>query len=288
MRSQSVWSSVGAMRNASYMATLLLLIFAGPMLAQQDEPRPQGRISKPEELQTGRKRVKPAGTAIMKPRQKPAATPIGKKTVRMEDALKVPVRSVTGKRQMKVETGLAENPQTGAGEQKPRPIAETKPVGSHLELVLKITAAGKAEVVSAKEVPGVLQAGDTVVGQWVYAVFSGNKALAARGIADPFEMRSFAPPEGSPLEGQGHHIERAQTALISVAVPGLTLKSPELEGLSLQLYRIKPGAPVFHVDPSIFQKLQKEERLEMQIHVPPATLSQQIRLKAASPTSKPQ
>ena len=122
----------------------------------------------------------------------------------------------------------------------------------------------------------------------VYAVFSGNKALAARGIADPFEMRSFAPPEGSPLEGQGHHIERAQTALISVAVPGLTLKSPELEGLSLQLYRIKPGAPVFHVDPSIFQKLQKEERLEMQIHVPPATLSQQIRLKAASPTSKPQ
>jgi hypothetical protein len=288
MMVQSIWSKLRAMRNASSKAMLLSLLLAVPILAQQDEPKPQGRESKPDELQTGRKAVKPASTAVMNTQEKPEATPMGGKTLRMEDALKTPPVDGAGKRQMKIDAAMAENPQSGAGEQKPRPGGDAKAVGSHLELVLRVSPTGKAEVVSAKEVPGVLQLADTTVGQWVYAVFSGNKALAARGIADPFEMRSFAPPEGSPLEGQGHHIERAQTALIPVAVPGLTLKSPEVDGLSLQFYRIKPGGPVFHVDPSIFQKLQQEERLEMQFQVPAASLSRQIRLMAAPSKIPPQ
>ena len=82
-------------------------------------------------------------------------------------------------------------------------------------------------------------------------------------------------------------MERAQTALIPVSVPGLTLKSPEIEKLSIQLYRIKPGAPVFHLDPAVLQKLLQEQRLEMQIRVPAAALSRQIRLMAPAP-AKPE
>jgi hypothetical protein len=78
--------------------------------------------------------------------------------------------------------------------------------------------------------------------------------LATRGIPDPFEMRSFATPPGSPFEGQGHHVEQAKTALVQVAVPAMRLSSPEIEKLSLQFYKIKAGPPVFHVDPELFQK----------------------------------
>jgi hypothetical protein len=268
---------------AGTLFALILFCLPTANVSAQEEPReqpkPQERVSKPGEIQTGQKKVRVVNRAEMRPDRKPVSTPVNGKTVRMEEALKAPSRVVQGKRQTDVDMAQAENPKVGSGEQRPRMEAEPKPAGSHLELVLKVTSGGAAEVVSAKELPGPAATSQTGPGQWVYAVFSGEKAIKAQAIPDPFEMRSFAPPPGSPLEGQGHHIEHTQTALVPIAVPNITLKSPELSRLSVQLYRVKEGPPLLQIDPSVFQKLQQEQRLEMKIRIPAATLRHQINLR---------
>jgi hypothetical protein len=290
MKLRKTCSDMRTVTKSGSVATLAIMVLLLPAMsaAAQDEPKPQERVSQPGEMQTGQKKAKAVRGAAMKPEQRPAATLVNGKILEMEAALKMPQRIAGGKRQASVDLAQAENPKAGTGEQKPRTGAEAKLHGSHLELVLKISSTGAAEVTSAKESPGPAATSETAPGQWLYAVFSGNRTIAVQGIPDPFEMRSFAPPPGSPLEGQGHHIERAKTALISVAVPNLTLKSPEVSRLSIQLYQVKEGAPLLHVDPSVFQKLQQEKRLEMKIRVPAATLSRQIRLRAPGTTTSPQ
>jgi hypothetical protein len=267
---------------------LIMLPLAALAVAAQDEPKPQERVSKPDEIQTGAKKIKAASAIPMTPEKRQAATPVNGKTLRMEEALKTPQRVSEGKRQTAVNYQHAESPKAGEGEQKPRTVVEPKAPGSHLQLVLKISSAGTAEVVSAKEVAGPAVTSQTGPGRWVYAVFSGEKAIAAQGIPNPFEMRSFAPPPGSPLEGQGHHIEQAQTALVPVAVPNISLKSPALAQLSVRLYQLKEGAPLLHVDPSILQKLEQDQRLEMKVRIPAATLNRQIRMRAPAATTTPQ
>jgi hypothetical protein len=265
-----------------YLLTLLVILFLVPgVTVGQDEPKSNERISKPDEVQTGRKKTRPPSQAVMKAEERPAPTPVNGKMLKMEDALKQPQQPTEGKQQPRIEQSQAENPKMGSGDQKARAAVAKKPVGSHLELVLKVTSDGTAEVVSAKEVPGEVVPVQNGPGEWVYAVMSGERTIAAQAIPDPFERRSFAPPPGSPLEGQGHHFERASTALVPVVVPNLTLRSPQISTLSLQLYRVKEGPPVLHVDPSVFQEFQKQQRLEMKIRIPAGTLNRQIRMRAS-------
>lgn len=268
------------------------LALTAPFLAgfvwAQDQPKPQERVSREGELQTGaaQLRTRAPRKAVMVPERRPAPTPLAGKTVRMEDALKAKPRIAGGKLQPKIEPAHAEEPSMGSGEQKRRPPPPAKLLGTHLQLVLKVTESGAAEIVSAKDVPGPAPTEQGAAGRWVYAVFSGDKTVSAQGIADPFEMRSFAPPPGSPLEGQGHHIERATSAYIPVAVPNLTLKSVPASQLSVKLYRVKEGPPLLHVDPSVFQKLQQEQLLEMKIQLPANTLKHQIQLQSL-PVNQP-
>jgi hypothetical protein len=272
------FSSTNMVRAASFVALIFLLgnSLSVPARAAQEG---QERVSKPDELQPDPKKTAPSKAPAMNPERKPAPTLVKGKAVRMEDALKTPTRALEGKRQPKLEPEKAENPTKGKGPQEIKK-SEAPPAGTHLQLLVRLSAGGGAEVVSAKDVPGPAPDSSGFPGQWLYAVSSGDKTLATRGIPDPFEMRSFAPPEGSPIEGQGHHIEQAKTALVQVAVPAVRLSSPEIDRLSLQFYKIKAGPPVFHVDPEIFQKLKREERLELQNRVPATSLSRQIRSKA--------
>ena len=271
-------------RTGSFIALLFLLAYSLPIPTRAGQDG-QERVSKPDEVQPDPKKTAPSRAPAMNPERKPAPTLVNGKAVRMEDALKTPPRTLEGKRQPKLDLAKAEDPAKGKGPQEKKKT-EAPPAGTHLQLLVRLTAGGGAEVVSAKEVPGPAPNTNGFAGQWLYAVFSGDKAVATQGIPDPFEMRSFAPPEGSPLEGQGHHIEQANTALIQVAVPAMRLTSPEIAKLSLQFYKIKAGPPIFHVDPELFQKLKQEERLELQNRVPAASLSRQIRLKATK--SQPQ
>ena len=276
--------STKMVRVGSFVALLFLL---GCSLPTQSRAAQEGqeRVSKPGEVQPDPKKSAPSRAPAMNPERKPVPTLMEGKAVRMEEALKVSARVPEGKRQPKLDRATAEEPSKGKGPQEKKKT-EAPTAGTHLELLVRLNAAGDAEVVSAKEVPGPAPDSNGFPGQWLYAVLSGDRAVATRGIPDPFEMRSFAPQAGSPLEAQGHHVEHAKTALIPVAVPEISLASPQIEKLSLQFYKIRPGPPVFHVDPELFQKLKQEERLELQNRVPAASLSRQIRLKATK--SQPQ
>jgi len=273
---------LGSPKMAHTRCLIPLLFLLGCALPLQSRARQDGqeRVSKPEEIQPDPKKTAPSAAApTMNPERKPAPTLMNGKAVRMEEALKTPPRTPEGKRQPKLDLAKAEEPTKGKGPQE-RKTTDAAPAETHLQLLVRLTAGGGAEVVSAKEAPGPAPDSSGFAGQWLYAVFSGQDPIATRGIPDPFEMRSFAPPEGSPLEGKGHHIEQAKTALIPVAVPAISLSSPEIEKLSLQFYKIKAGPPVFHVDPELFQKLKQEERLQLQNRVPAASLGRQIRLKS--------
>ena len=272
---------LGSTKMARTSGCAALLFLLGCSLPIQARPSQDGqeRVSKPDEVQPDPKKTAPSRASAMNPERKPAPTLVNGKAVRMEDALKTPPRSLEGKRQPKLDLAKAEDPTKGKGLQEKKKT-EATPEERHLQLLLRLNAAGGAEVVSAQEVSGPAPDTNGFAGQWLYAVFSGDKAIATRGIPDPFEMRSFAPPEGSPIEGQGHHAEQAKTALVPVAVPAVGLSSPEIAKLSLQFYKIKTGPPVFHVDPELFQKLKRDERLELQNRVPAESLSHQIRLKA--------
>lgn len=269
--------STKMVRTGRFAGLAFFLVCSLPLLtlARQEG---QERVSKPGEVQSDPKKTAPTRAPAMDPKRKTVPTLVNGKTLRMEDALKAPPRVLEGKRQPKLDLAKAEEPTKGKGPQEGKK-AEA-PAGIHLQLLVRLSAGGGAEVVSAKEVPGPAPDSSGFAGQWVYAVFSGERTIATRGIPDPFEMRSFAPPEGTPLEGQGHHVEQAKTALVPVAVPAIALSSPEIEKLSLQFYKIKAGPPVFHVDPQLFQKLKQEERLELQNRVPATSLGRQIRLKA--------
>jgi hypothetical protein len=271
-------------RTGSFVALLFLLACSLPLQARAGQDG-QERVSKPDEIQPDPKKAAPSRAPAMNPERKPAPTLVNGKAVRMEDALKTPPRTLEGKRQPKLDLARAEDPARGKGPQEKKKT-EVAPAGTHLQLLVRLNAGGGAEVVSAKEVPGPAPDTNGFAGQWLYAVFSGDKAVAIRGIPDPFEMRSFAPPPDSPIAGQGHHVEQAKTALVPVAVPAVGLSSPAIEKLSLQFYKIKAGPPVFHVDPELFQKLKQEDRLELQNRVPAASLGRQIRLKATK--SQPQ
>ena len=76
---------------------------------------------------------------------------------------------------------------------------------THLHMVFRVTAAGKATLLSAVEVPGDVQHHDEPTGPFIYEVAHGNKGVVAQAIPDPFEMRGFAPKAG-PLKGHGHHL----------------------------------------------------------------------------------
>jgi hypothetical protein len=276
----------GSMRipmNLAFAALLVVLSFLPLLAVAQDETAPQElkskeRISREGEVQTGQKKVRAASTATMKPERKPVATPVNGKTLRMEDALKAKQPTPQGRLQPKLDMAQSEKPRMGKGAQKPGSTMVEKAAGSHLQLLVKVSPNGTAEVVSAKEVAGAAPDIPPAFGQWLYAVKNDSKTVAVQGIPDPFEMRSFAPPPGSPLEGQGHHFEQAQTAFIPVTIPNLSLKSPGVAKLSLQLYQLKDGPRL--VDPKVFEQLQQEKKLEMKIHVPAATLSRQIQLRA--------
>jgi len=69
---------------------------------------------------------------------------------------------------------------------------EAPTAGTHLELLVRLNAAGDAEVVSAKEVPGPAPDSNGFPGQWLLCGFKWRQGGRDPGIPDPFEMRSFA------------------------------------------------------------------------------------------------
>ena len=189
-----------------------------------------------------------------------------------------PVRP--GERQPELDASRMATPEKGRGAQKPKgPSAP--PEGQHVRLVLRITEAGDSEVVGVAQLPGRAVLSEVGTGDFVVEVVSDGSTIAAQAIPDPFERRSFAGPEGSPI--QGHHVERAKTATVTIRVPDMTLGTPGLERLSVRFYNVRPGTPISKIDASEMRRLREENRLERRFEIPASRLAPQIRERARAP-----
>src|SRR5262245_48229912 len=144
-----------------------------------------------------------------------------------------------------------------------RPAANARPARpnrSHLDLLLKVTRSGAVEVVRVSELPGEPVLSDSPAGRYVYEASRGEKAVAAEAMIDPFESRSFPGAPGSGLEG--HHIGEAETAFVTVKVPGTTLAEAMRDGLSVRLYRLETDRQLERMDLAEVSRLKDQRELK--------------------------
>ncbi len=261
-------------------------IVTAPAIAHgAEEPPEMGppgkeRRSRPGEAQEGARPAPPPKLPRMDPKRPPPPVRIGGKIQRMEDQLDKPQPVRPGERQPELDASRMATPEKGRGAQKPKgPSAP--PEGQHVRLVLRITEAGDSEVVGVAQLPGRAVLSEVGTGDFVVEVVSDGSTIAAQAIPDPFERRSFAGPEGSPI--QGHHVERAKTATVTIRVPDMTLGTPGLERLSVRFYKVRPGTPISKIDASEMRRLREENRLERRFEIPASRLAPQIRERARAP-----
>lgn len=244
----------------------------------------QGRSSRPGELQSGPKRQPKATGRQMEPIPYGAAPsgavriqpPRGGDVKTMEAELARSPRAVSGNKQPDYDARVAERPNQGGGPQKSKD-RQAASAGSHLHLVLRISDTGSVEVLSAVEVSGDAIMSDEPAGDFVYEVRVGEQTVAVQALPDPFEMRSFPGPEGTPQ--QGHYIERGKKATIVVKVPRMSATSALLNTVAVRLYKIKPSARIDRINPSVLRKLRQDKKVEMRFNVTSSQLGPQIREK---------
>jgi hypothetical protein len=115
----------------------------------------------------------------------------------------------------------------------------------YVRLRLRITD-GEMSVVGAKAVEGPLVE-PKLQGALAYEVTVGQKRVAAGGIPDVGERRSFPDPEGKG-EMSGHHVEELKTYEVNVRVPKEQVSAAELPRLEIALYKMKEELPEPRVD----------------------------------------
>jgi len=152
---------------------------------------------------------------------------------------------------------------------------KTEPYYYHM--VIEVSRKGDAKIISAVKARGKSIINHDVLGDVIYQINVGNKPVLVQAIADPFQMRSFAGPEGSGLKG--HHFEESETARIVVKMPSTREIDRNLHTLKLEMYRIKAGPEINKIDLKVFNKLQKEKRLKTVIRIPAAKLAPQLKQK---------
>jgi hypothetical protein len=145
-------------------------------------------------------------------------------------------------------------PKGGYPEQEPpRPPRRTKPAGRGAKPAKEgyvrlrvLVENGELSVAGAKFVEGPLAPAETLHPGLAYEVTLGARRVAAGGIVDAGQWRSFPDPLGRPgLEG--HHITEVPSYEIAVRVPAQELSISALPKARITLYRWRgtsPAAPV--------------------------------------------
>jgi len=181
---------------------------------------------------------------------------------------------VPGARQMEPVTAEARSPRQGQGPQVGR-VAEARGAGSYLHLVLRVTEGAGVEVVDATEHPGTVVLSDVVEGAYLQEVTLGGKTVAVESIADPFQVRSFARPGAHAEQGEGHAFGRANSVVLTVRVPGMTLKSAAAQDVGFALYRPKEQLHG-QLDAGVLEQLKREGRVEPSLRTSGRALSDDI------------
>lgn len=130
-------------------------------------------------------------------------------------------------------------------EAKPsRAEAAREPEG-YVRLRLRVNE-GEMSIVGAKAVEGPLVE-PKLQGALAYEVTVGEKRVAAGGIPDVGERRSFPDPEATG-ELSGHHVEELTTYEVNVRVPKEQVSAAQLPRLEIALYKMKEELPEPRVD----------------------------------------
>jgi hypothetical protein len=123
--------------------------------------------------------------------------------------------------------------------------AEAQQPEGYVRLRLRVTD-GEISVVGAKAVEGPLVE-PNLQGALIYEVTVGQKRVAAGGIPDVGERRSFPDPQGKG-EMSGHHVEALKTYELNVRVPKERVSASELPRVEIALYKMKEELPEPRVD----------------------------------------
>lgn len=104
---------------------------------------------------------------------------------------------------------------------------------------LRVRASGdNLQIVSANEVDGPLITPNTIIGAHAYEVTLDGKAIAAEGLVDLGEQRSF------PVPGtESHFITQRQSFEFNVRIPKSQVPDQSLPRVGVTLYQFPDGAP---------------------------------------------
>src|SRR5688572_18499039 len=110
----------------------------------------------------------------------------------------------------------------------------------YVRLRLRVTD-GEVSVVGAKAVEGPLVE-PKLQAALAYEATVGEKRVAAGGIPDVGERRSFPDPEGKGVM-KGHHVEELKTYEVNVRIPKERVSAAALPRLEIALYKMKEDLP---------------------------------------------
>jgi hypothetical protein len=195
-----------------------------------------------ERMQTGRG-IKPVVSSARLPRMTeaaPAPTPIGGKTLLMAARPKADTGKV--KRMPAVSKATVRQTKTRPDMEAPKTRATVSRRDGYVRLRVRVTEGGRLTVVGAKAVEGELVE-PKLQGAMAYEASVGGKRVAAGGIPDVGEQRSFPDPKAKLPEMKGHHIVELPSYEVNVRVPRAAVKASELPKLELALFRIKEDLP---------------------------------------------
>ncbi len=282
-----------------------LCAWAMPAAAQPRPGKGKERVSRPGQAQSGAKRVRTVkrlpsmGTANKLQRVKGIApkTAMRAPAAVLNKTLKTPklVRpNVASKVKASGKLGAMPGKPTGAaklalgrgGQQRTSSTAQLKKStqrDSHLHLVLEVSSSGKTKVLSAVRRPGRSKRSGEALGDFIQEVRFAGRATAVDAVQDPFELRAFPPP-GKP--DQGHHFERAKTAVIRTKVPNAGAVEKRLDRLELRLYKLKKGPQVQTIELKTLENLRRKGRLQSVMTLKGAQLRPQIMQQLRAPPPK--
>ena len=195
-----------------------------------------------ERMQTGRG-IKPVVGNTRLPRMTdtpPQPIPVGGKTLLM--AAKPKADTGKTKRMPPSSTAVLRQTKTRPDMEAPKATTAARAKDGYVRLRLRVTAGGRLTVVGAKAVEGELVE-PKLQGALAYEAAVGPRRIAAGGIPDVGEQRSFPDPKATLPEMRGHHVTELASYEVNVRVPKGAVKASELPKLEVALFRIKEDLP---------------------------------------------
>lgn len=129
----------------------------------------------------------------------------------------------------------------------------------YINLVIRLTEGGAAEIVRARFIEGRLIQRDTPAGDYFYEVACGEEPRALAFLPeDPLTIRGFA-------ASAGEKVERAKSATIVINIP--LFGTPAGCDLGLRFYRIELGEKIEKLDVDVLRRLKSQRRLRLQYEI---------------------